>query len=210
MVWKIYGERLDGFTNDDHPSEAKPGDRENLTQKGQKVDLQKNRHRWDLDFVGSPMPPPDAVKAGKVAPLSDEDRRMIVRWIDLGCPIDLDHDAKTNYGWMLDDQRPTLTVTYPQPGKNAELSRILIGMHDYGSGLNEKSLRVTADFAIDGVAAGENLAPKFVLKSQGVWEMNLTGPIGKLDRSTLTVSVADKQGNVTRIVRTISVGGKVP
>ena len=36
------------------------------------------------------MPPPDAVKAGKVAPLTDEDRRTLVRWIDLGCPIDLD------------------------------------------------------------------------------------------------------------------------
>ena len=45
------------------------------------------------------MPPPDAVKGTykgpggkliKVAPLSDEDRLTIVRWIDLGCPIDVD------------------------------------------------------------------------------------------------------------------------
>ena len=49
------------------------------------------------------MPPPDAVagtyvgpdgKKIKVAPLSDEDKRTLVRWIDLGCPIDLDYDAK--------------------------------------------------------------------------------------------------------------------
>ena len=32
-------------------------------------------------------------KAGKVQPLTDEDRRTICRWIDLGCPIDLDYDA---------------------------------------------------------------------------------------------------------------------
>jgi hypothetical protein len=210
LVWKIYGERLDGFTNDDHPSEAKPGDREHLVQKGQPVDLQKDRSRWDLDYVGSPMPPPAAVKAGNIAPLSDEDRRTIVRWIDLGCPIDLDHDAKTSYGWMLDDQRPTLTLTYPQAGKNANLSRILIGMHDYGTGLDATSFRVTADFAIDGIAAGADLAPKFVAKTQGVWELRLAMPIAMLERGALTVSVADKQGNVTRIVRTISIGGIAP
>src|SRR5262249_8701768 len=79
LVWKSYGEGLDGLRNDDHPSEAKPGDRETLVQRGQKVDLQKNRHRQDLDYTGSPMPPPDAVTKGKVKPLSDEDRRTIVR-----------------------------------------------------------------------------------------------------------------------------------
>ena len=47
------------------------------------------------------MPPPEAVagtyagpngKKIKVAPLSDEDRLTLVRWIDLGCPIDLDYN----------------------------------------------------------------------------------------------------------------------
>ena len=55
------------------------------------------------------MPPARAVEAGKVRPLIDEDRRTIVRWIDLGCPIDLDHDPehpqRRGRGWMLDDQR---------------------------------------------------------------------------------------------------------
>ena len=73
------------------------------------------------------MPPPEAVAGTydgpdgqkiKVAPLTDEDRRTLVRWIDLGCPIDLDYDPakpqKRGYGWMLDDQRPTLTLTYPE------------------------------------------------------------------------------------------------
>ena len=49
------------------------------------------------------MPPPEAVagtyegpdgKKIKVAPLTDEDRRTIFRWIDLGCPVDLDFDPK--------------------------------------------------------------------------------------------------------------------
>jgi hypothetical protein len=41
------------------------------------------------------------------------------------------------------------------------LTRILVGMHDYYSGLDLKSFRVTADFALDGVAAGQDLAGQF-------------------------------------------------
>jgi len=37
----------------------------------------------DVDYQGSAMPPPEAVKSGKVKPLSDEDRLTLVRWIDL-------------------------------------------------------------------------------------------------------------------------------
>jgi hypothetical protein len=208
LVWKIFGERLDGFSNDDHPSESKPGSGE-LTLKGQKVDLQKNRHRYDLDYTGSPMPPPDAVKEKKVQALTDEDRRTILRWIDLGCPIDLDYDAKnperTGYGWLLDDNRPTLTVTLPRPGANDELKRLVIGMHDYGSGLDLTRFEMRADFAIDSVPAGENLAAKFKEKSQGVWEWALSKPVAALPRGKLTVTVADKQGNVTRLERVVSV-----
>ena len=107
---------------------------------------------------------------------------------------------------MLDDNRPTLTVTLPQPGANAELSRILIGMHDYDTGLDMKNFKVTADFAIDGVAAGENLTSHFKEKSQGVWELKLEKPIAKLERGKLSVSVADKQGNVARIERSFAIG----
>lgn len=46
------------------------------------------------------------------SPLSDEDRRTLVHWIDLSCPIDLNYDPtqpdQCGYGWMLDDNRPTL------------------------------------------------------------------------------------------------------
>ena len=209
LTWKVFGERLDGFSNDDFPSEAKPGDR-TLMHHGQKIDLEKNRSRWDLDYAGSPMPPPEAVKAGKVKPLSDEDRRTLVRWIDLGCPIDLDYDPQhpeaRGYGWMLDDNRPTLALTLPAAGKNAELTRLLVGMHDYGSGLDMKTFSVTADFAIDGVPAGQNLAERFKPKSQGVYELRLEKPVAKLGRGKVTVSIGDKQGNVSRVERSFSVG----
>jgi hypothetical protein len=152
---------------------------------------------------------PDGTKI-KVAALTDEDRRTLVRWIDLGCPIDLDFDpAKPQargYGWMLDDNRPTLTLTHPTPNANPSLTRILVGMHDYDTGLDMDSFTVTADFPIDGAAAGQNLAPRFKTACQGVWEYRLAQAVTVLPRGTLTVAVRDRQGNVTRIVRTISVG----
>jgi hypothetical protein len=208
LVWKVYGERLDGFSNDDHPSESKPGARD-LFLRGQAIDVQKNRHRFDVDYTGSPMPPPEAVKAGKVAPLSDEDRRTIARWIDLGCPIDLDYDAKQperiGYGWMLDDLRPTLTLQSPKPGTNGALQFVRIGMHDYGSGLDLKRFSVVADFEIDGVKAGTNLAPKFKETSQGVWELNLSRPITNVASGSLTVTIADRQGNESKVRHSINV-----
>src|SRR5207249_4756790 len=116
-------------------------------------------------FKGSAMPPPEAVKAGKVAALTDEDRRTIFRWIDLGCPIDHDFDPKQperrGKGWMLDDQRPTLTLTFPRPGVNEPLTRILVGMFDYGTGLDMDSFQAVADFPIAGIPAGQNLAKEF-------------------------------------------------
>ena len=208
LVWKIFGERLDGFDNDDHPSETKPGAK-TLSWKGAEVDVQKHRARQDVDYLPPMMPPPDAVKAGKVAGLSDEDKRTILRWIDLGCPIDLDYDAKQperrGYGWMVDDNRPTLTVTEPRAGAQPKVSRLLIGMHDYYTGIDAKTLSVTADFPLAGVKAGENLASKFQPRSQGVLELVLDRPVTDLKAGKLTVTVRDRQGNTARIDRTFSV-----
>jgi hypothetical protein len=222
LTWKVYGRRTDGWSNDDFPTETTPGDANTLKLKGKPIpNTSRNRDRADLDFTGSVMPPPAAVagtytgpdgKKVKVAPLSDEDRRTIVRWIDLGCPIDLDYDPKQpercGYGWMCDDNRPTLTLTYPRAGKNADLMRILVGMHDYGTGLDLKSFQVVADFTGDGVAAGEDLAGRFRVKSPGVWELRLKRPVGRLARGKLEVSVKDRQGNISRIERTFSVGAR--
>ena len=217
LVWKIFGERLDGFSNDDHPSEPEPG-AGYFTHKGERVPTDKNRARYDLDFLGSRMPPPAAVAgtytnaAGqriKVEPLSDEDRFTIVRWIDLGCPIDLDcdpaHSDMRGFGWMLDDNRPILTLTTPRAGANASLDRILVGAHDYYTGLDPDSFTVTADFLVNGIKPGENLASRSKPLSQGVWELKLARPINDLPRGTLVVSVKDKQGNLSHIERSFTV-----
>jgi hypothetical protein len=208
LIWKVFGQRLDGWSNDDFPTEKEPGNPKTLQLKGQAVpDTPANRNRADLDYTGSIMPPPEAIKAGKVAPLSDEDKLTLVRWIDLGCPIDLTYDPTkpqtVGFGWLLDDQRPTLTLSLPKPGANPPLKRILVGMHDYGSGLDLASFEVTADFTVNGVPAGANLAEKFKQTSSGVYQLTLTEPL-TVQRGRLTVSVKDRQGNVTRIERTFS------
>jgi hypothetical protein len=241
LVWKVYGRRLDGWTDDTFPSLVDPHDlTSGVRWKGQPVEqyaalLEKHRanlpednwhlqgfvnHYCDVDYAGSQMPPPEAVEGTykgpdgrliKVEPLSDEDRMTIVRWIDLGCPIDLDprydpaDPASTSYGWTGDDQRPTLVVTYPAAGANTKLDCILVGMHDAYTGLEPGSFKVTADFAVDGLAAGEDLAARFKPASQGVHELKLDAPITALPRGTLTVSVKDRQGNVSVVERTFSV-----
>jgi hypothetical protein len=107
---------------------------------------------------------------------------------------------------MLDDQRPTLTITHPRAGRNETLTRILVGMHDRDTGLDPDGFQVTADFPLDGAAAGEDLARKFREVTPGVWELKLDRAVTELPKGRLTVSVKDRQGNVSRMERTFSVG----
>lgn len=205
LVWKLFGRRLDGFSNDDHPSEAAPG-AGNLTWRGEAVDVAKHKSRLDIDYHGQPMPPPDAVAAGKVQPLTDEDRRTILRWIDFGCPLDRDDAASSperSLGWFLDDTRPTLVIESPAAGLVADpVTALRIGLDDYGSGLDANSLRVVADVPLGSLKPGDNLAGKFRPLGDGVWEWKLDEPLRATSLVTLDVSVRDRQGNEARSVRT--------
>jgi mono/diheme cytochrome c family protein len=206
LMWMVHGKRLDGFRNEDIPSPP-------LDYEDEKNVLDwchhGKRRMYDVDYTGHIMPPADAV-AGKakgpdgqlvkVAPLSDDDKLTLARWIDIGCPIDRD----TKSGWLLDEGRPTLTLTYPRAGANPTLERILIGMHDYGTGLDMATFKVTANVAIDGVKAGENLARRFQSAGDGIWELRLVHPPASLPSATINVEIRDRQGNVARIERAFS------
>lgn len=210
LVWKIFGERLDGWDNDDFPSATRPGDPDRLELKGEAIaNTQRNRDRSDLDYNGKPMPPPKAVRSGKVQALSDEDRLTIVRWIDLGCPIDLDLAEKRETakpeGWFADDNRPVLTVPLPRAGSNLPIEVLRIGAFDYGSGLEPGSLHVTASVAIDGIPAGRNLAEQFRSVDADRWEWQLEQPLKAMDQAEIEVSVRDRAGNITRVVRRFSI-----
>jgi len=97
-------------------------------------------------------------------------------------------------------------LAWPRVGANPPLKRILVGMYDYGTGLDRDSFQVTANFPVGSLTAGETLASHFAIKSDGVWEWNLAEPLSDLPEARLTVSVRDRQGNTTRIERAFSVG----
>lgn len=209
LIWKVYGRRLDGWLNDDFPTAREHGNADTLELAGESIpNTQSNRNRSDLDFRGSRMPPPSAVKSGKVQPLSDKDRRTLARWIDLGCPIDFDYDKSNSdrrgFGWAGDDKRPTLTLTEPQAASHKKLSRILIGLADYYSGINMESLSITVDFQVNEVAAGDNLAAQFLPVGEGIYELKLVTPVSPGEHS-IVVSVKDRQGNLSTINRSFQV-----
>lgn len=201
------GKRTDGWTNDDFPTEITPGDAGTLLLKGVPIaGTPANRNLADLDYNGMMCPPPES----KGPPLSPEDKLTFIRWIDLGCPIDLDFDPSNlesrGYGWMLDDNRPTLALAYPKPNVNPAISKILVGMHDYYTGLNLSTFKVIADFPINDIPPGDNLASHFRKTADGVWELMLNKPITSLRQGRLLVEIKDHQGNTTRIERVFSVG----
>jgi dienelactone hydrolase len=101
--------------------------------------------------------------------------------------------------------------TQPLAGKDKPAGNLVLdddGLHDYDTGLDMATFQVVADFALDGVAVGRNLAPEFKAKTPGVWELTLSRPLTQLPRGKLTISVKGRQGNVTRIERTLSVVAK--
>jgi hypothetical protein len=63
-----------------------------------------------------------------------------------------------------------------------------------------------ADFDVDGIAANANLASHYKVKSPGVREWRLATPLTELSGGKLTVSVRDRQGNLSRIERTFAMG----
>ena len=193
LIWKIFGARLDGWSNADHPTESTPGVKATLPNGA-------DPNAADLDFTGTIMPPPGS----GVPALSDDEKRMIARWIDLGCPIDVGQGA---YGWFLDDLRPALDVTLPRPGWNSgELGSLLIGAADADSGLAPGSLSITADIAMAGRNPGAELADLATVAGDGIWSVTLAPPLTDVQNAHLHVAVADNQGNVTRVDRRFSVG----
>jgi hypothetical protein len=191
LVWKIFGERLDGWTNADHPTESSPGVAATLPS-GASFNLA------DLDYTGDMMPPP-----GSGVPALTEDEKMtIARWIDLGCPINNGDGGGTEYGWFLDEIRPTLEVSVPREGRSmTTLTEIVVGIADAYTGIEPGSLSIVANFALAGRAAGSELADLASEIEQGVWRIDLGAPVAVPDDGELRFEVRDLQGNTTWAMR---------
>ncbi len=196
LTWKVFGQRLDGWTNADHPTETIPGDAGTLPGGA-------TPNQADLDFTGTIMPPPGS----SVMALSDDEKMTIARWIDLGCPINSGEESgHGEYGWFLDDLRPTVALSLPRPGENPEPFQLIrFGLADNLSGIDLATLSLTADFAVDGRPSGAELADLAVQTADNVWTVTWSEPLPPTASAKVRLEVRDVQGNVTRVERTFSV-----
>ncbi len=198
LIWKIFGRRLDGWTNQDHPTESVPGDPGTLPGGA-------NPNNADIDFTGTIMPLPGS----NVPPLSEDEKMMFARWVDLGCPISTQSPVlQGDLGWFVDDLKPTLTVSSPRAGLNSQaIDQIRVGMFDSYSGLDRNSLSVVADFPVNGRAPGSELGSDFSESGDHIWSLVLDQPITDLTNGLVTVKVNDVQGNENVVRRAFSVSG---
>jgi hypothetical protein len=195
LAWKVFGRRLDGWTNADFPTESVPGDAATLPKGANAGDA-------DLDYSGVMCPPPGS----GVPPLSAEEQLRIARWIDLGAPVTSPLPAFAGRGWFQDDLRPTLTLSEPARGvHSAPLSLIRIGAFDYYSGLDLSAWSVRASFPVNGRLAGAELADLLRASGQGIWTIALDPPVTNLADGTVTVTVRDRQRNLSKVERSFSV-----
>ena len=136
------------------------------------------------------MPPPDSGFA-----VSDAERILIGKWIDLGCQIEKRepeytvsrHFSKFGNGVFADDSRPTLFVSRSGP--------VRVGAFDYHSGLAEPP-----HATLNGEA--------FPLTDMGdsVWGSDALLKAGDV----LKVTVSDSVGNVTVVERTAKTDEEPP
>ena len=198
LTWKIFGQRLDGWTNAEHPTESVPGNAATLPPG-------TNLSAVDLDYTGTIMPP-----AGSGAtPLSETEKMTFARWIDLGCPINTGEQyGQGAVGWFLDDHKPTIEVSAPRAGYGpAAIPAIRFGLADAYSGIDLATLDVRADFPVAGRPANAqlaDLAQPVGPASDRIWQIPLAAPLPELWKRDLRVSVRDVEGNITRVVRTLS------
>jgi hypothetical protein len=146
----------------------------------------------DLDYTGDIMPPPNS----GVPPLTEDEKMLFARWVDLGCPLNSGTGTDADYGWFTDELPPTLTVSSPVPNKHvAPLTEIRVGVADANSGIQSGSLSIKAGFTVNGAAPGTELVSQGSFVSPGIFVIPLQSPILTLDTTTLSVSVRDVQGN---------------
>lgn len=200
LIWKIFGERLDGWTNDDFPTESVPGDPDTLPPGA-------NPNDADIDFTGDMMPPPDS-DPSLYPRLTEDEKMMIARWIDLGSPATSQGSGvQQDLGWFADELRPTLDISIPKAGRQVgPIDRIQIGMFDYYTDLDMSTFSVTCDKKIGNHPPGTELAPEFRSVGDHVWAMRVNPPIKVGRWRTLTVSVRDTTGNLVELKRKFSVG----
>lgn len=188
LIWKIFGERLDGWVNADHPTETNPGDETTLPNGA-------NPNTADLDFVASSAHP-----AGGMASLTMAEKITFARWIDLGAALDISVTTGTGLGWFVDDVKPTIAISLPRQNINhSPIDRIKFGLADANTGIDITSLSVKADFVVNGQAVNTELSDQVSMVDEGIYQITLEQPIAvDSNERHVLIEIKDFQGNIKR------------
>lgn len=175
LLWKVWGERLDGRTNETRTD--------------------------DLDFTPTAAHPAGVGVPG----MPNEEKLTLARWVDIGAPLDLTRGGTRPWGYLEDDLRPTLVLRPAVAAARTAggIDTLEIAAFDVESGVVAESLSVTCDRALGRFAAGANLAAGKRLDPEGgVLRLVLPRRVSVSERAVFTVTVRDAAGHETRIVRT--------
>ena len=120
------------------------------------------------------------MKAGKVAPPTDEDRRTLVRWIDLGCPVDKTFDpenpAKRGSGPGIKPGRGDIVLAAA-----LTIEGVLRAGDFAGIEANEAGLRETLELVTEGRELIEYAAGELDAVGKGLEELKLDDLIARLE-----------------------------
>lgn len=154
---------------------------------GKRLDGRENGSRSDdIDY-------PDAHPA---VDLTDEEKRTIARWVDLGSPIDFPN--KRGFGYTEDYQLPIVNVFRPERGFSVQSSDWKIGFSDAKSGVDWDSIKLSY-YQVD--SSGNPLSSKKdvavdLSKISGNGVLTLSNPgLAKGAEYILEVEVFDFAGN---------------
>jgi len=174
LTWQIYNARLDGRSNSDLPGSA-------------------NISHEDLDYVAP-------VNCTAASLLTNAEKGLITRWIDLGAPIDLDR-PRMRY---TDDQLlPSMTLAIQQ--MNDGKSQLRIGAIDIESGIDENRSQIEITPQGSATITIPFSAITFDPAS-GVGLYTLTIPASQITPATplhVTAAAYDNAGNHQSIIRTV-------
>ncbi|HHL31674.1 MAG TPA: hypothetical protein ENJ41_03750 [Oceanospirillales bacterium] len=188
LTWKVFGQRLDGWTNADHPTETIPGDASTLPPGS-------NTNAADLDFVASTAHPQGGMPA-----LSMKEKMTIARWIDLGAPLDISVTTGTGLGWFVDDIKPTLNISQPHANiNNQAINNFVFSITDANTGINFSSLSIKADFTVNGQVANTELSSLVTNIGDGIYQIPLQQTLlADNQERHLKINISDNQGNIIR------------
>ena len=116
-----------------------------------------------------------------------EQKQTVCFWIDSG--------AGQGDGMLFDDMKPTLNVSSPLREQATAITVIRFGAWDVHTSIASKSVK--ASFAVQGRAAGQELADLF-LESDSVWTLAIPSQAS----GEVTVKVTDAAGNSESLTRT--------